>query len=167
MARSRYLPLFARAWLIVGPLGLLAIGSQYANRRVEARIYADAPTCPEGRPPQGGCKGKTQAQIVDVDCPDAHQNLDACALKLALGSETRFLYLPREASGRLRAGEQLPIEVFQGLPTGAWLDGSFVPRSGGPETAMRTMSWALGLDIVLLIAAGVYVLAERRKATSS
>ena len=167
MAQPRYLPLFARAWLIIGPLGLLAIGSQYADRSVEARMYADAPTCPQGQPPQGGCKGKAEAQILDVDCPDAHQNLESCKLHLRIGADERYLYLPRETAGKLQSGAPLSVEVFRGLPTGAFLDGALVPRAGGPETAMRTMLWALALDVVLVIAAAAYVLVLRRRATSS
>lgn len=167
MAGARYLPLFARAWLIVGPLGLLAIGSQYADRSAELRAYAEAPGCPEGQPPAAGCRGRVEAELVDIDCPDAHQNLAACALRMKIGRDSRVLYLSREAAGRLRGGQQVEVEVFQGLPTGAVIDGALVERSGGPEQAMRTMIWAMVLDIALIVAATAWLLSQRRKATSS
>lgn len=159
--RHPYLRLFAKATLVVGPLGLIAIGTQYPLRRAEAEAYASSRPCGPGVTDSSGCRLMTSARLVLVDCP-RDRSLESCQLELRVDGQRRYVRLLRATSSLFKPGDTLRVEVFRGKPTAVEVEGVLERGYGSPEMAVRMMEGTAIGTVVAILVAGAYLFPRRR-----
>lgn len=160
--RHPYLRLFAKAALVAGPLGLIAIGTQYPERSAEAKAYAAAPPCAAGVTESSGCRLLTSARLVLVDCP-RDRSMESCQLELRVDGQRRYVRLLRATSSLFKPGDTLRVEVFRGIPTAVEVEGVLERGYGSPDMTVRTMGMtAIGTVVAILVGAA-YLAFDRRK----
>lgn len=162
-ARAAYLPLFAKAQVVLGLFSPLLLLVLYPERKREAEAYQRAPVCAEHATDVTACRRIAVAEVVRVECPRKYEGLESCQLELRLDGHKTFIQLLREVSNRFGPGSQLRVEVFGNDPTAAEVDGKLVREYGSPETAMESIVEAVELQAVLTAAAVFYLVRRRRR----
>ena len=165
-ARAAYLPLFAKAQVVLGLGSLLVLAVLYPARKSEADAYKRAPVCAEHATDVTACRRMAVAEVIHVECPREHRGLESCQLELRLEGRKTFIQLLREISNRFGPGSLLHVEVLNNGPTAAEVDGKLVREYGSPEMAMASLLSAVELQAVLTAVAAVYLLRRRRRLAS-
>ncbi len=157
-------PVPVRALLLLGVVTVAGVfAALLPERSAEADRYARAPPCAAGATTSSGCRLETDATVVARDCPLRTVSLRSCTMELRVAGERRFLRLAREVAERLTPGQRLRVEMFDGAPTAAVVDGRRVERYGRPAEAARTLTVvaSLGGVVTLLLVAALAVRARR------
>ena len=68
-ARAAYLPLFAKAQVVLGLFSPLLLVVLYPERKNEADAYRRAPVCAEHATDVTACRRMAVAEVVRVECP--------------------------------------------------------------------------------------------------
>lgn len=161
--RPQYLPLFAKAQLVLGAVAVLVVAVLYPARKSEADAYAAAPSCTAQSQDVTTCKRLVPAQLEQLNCPTDFRPLDSCELKLRVQDQVRFIRLQQASSKRLSAGTQITIELLGSLPTAVEIDSKLERDFGAPEKAIKSLLRALLLQVVLTAVAAAYLLVRRRR----
>lgn len=160
--RMTFGTLLARSVLVVGPIGLVAIGTQVPLRSAEAQAYAAAPACAPGVTDSSACRLMADAEVFRVD--SYRYGMESRQIELRVGGQRRFIRLLNATAEGLKVGDRLRVELFRGRPTAAELGGALERAFGSPDMAVRTMA-ATGLGtVVAMLVSAAYLHGRRARA---
>jgi hypothetical protein len=158
----RWIALSFAFFLLAGALGL---GAQIYFRWQEAKGYEDAPACAGAEAAKGTsatCKLVTEATYDSMTCPPRHAYYCDFAFKVPIdgATATRSVTARPGIMEKLKAGDRVRLELYQGHITRVSANGELAAVTGTPAFAFNTMAFMVPLALIVglvLLRAGLRV----------